>query len=136
MRNNEHVEARYQRLFAKGWRGHRRRRPLGNPVATPGPESLAMVPLRPDRLPPPTVLKIPGDRLAKPAVKVLGGLPAQLAPDLGDVHGVAPVVSRSIGDEADQAPVWRIRQSKHHGTAYRKKAGQLPFGRWGRVRPF
>src|SRR5438445_5178324 len=66
------------------------------------PQALAMISASPDSLPPPAVLKIPRDGLSQTAVKGFAGYPMQLAPDLGYVHCVAPVMSRPVRDKRDQ----------------------------------
>src|SRR6516165_378975 len=98
-----------ERGFATGGR----RPPLGGPVAA-GSESLAAILPGPDRLPPPTVRQIPGDRLVQPAFEVFAGFPPQLAPDLGDIHRVAPVVARTIGYKGDQPLMRPIGRSRQH----------------------
>src|SRR6516165_7015815 len=100
-------------LMTKGCGLGGRQRLPRSPV-TAGPESLAPIRLVPDRLPPPTVREIPGDRLAKPGAKGLGRFPTQLAADLGAIHGVAPVVTRAISNEDDQVLMRPMRRIRKH----------------------
>src|ERR1700730_15499690 len=73
------------------------------------PPPLSPVPLRPNRLPPPTGREIPRDCFAQPAVETFLRSPAQFTPDLGDIHRVAPVVSWAICDKGDQTPMRSMR---------------------------
>jgi hypothetical protein len=45
------------------------------------------------------------DRFSQPAVQGLSGLPAQLVVDLGDIHGIPAIMSRSIDHKLDQRSV-------------------------------
>src|SRR5258708_464092 len=78
------------------------------------PQTLASVPPRPDRLPPPPVLEVPRNRFTQPTLKRLARLPAQLAPDFGSVHGITPVVARPVGDEGDQLLMRPMRRCRQH----------------------
>src|SRR6202022_2306436 len=78
------------------------------------PQPLAPVPLRPNRLPPPTIREIPRDCFAQPAVETFLRSPAQFTPDLGDIHRVAPVVSWPICDKGDQTPMRSMRGFGQH----------------------
>src|SRR5438128_9785571 len=53
----------------------------------------------------PGVGEVPAHRFAEPRLEALLRPPAELAADLLDVHGVAPVVARAVLDEADQLAV-------------------------------
>src|SRR3954462_10086102 len=66
------------------------------------PEARTAIALRPDRFPPPAIVKIPGYRLPQPALEVAQRPPIELAPDLCGVDRVAAVVPRAVGNERDQ----------------------------------
>src|SRR5206468_442263 len=67
-----------------------------------GAEPDAAVAFRPDRLPPPAIVEIPRDSLAQAGLEALARLPAKLATQLCRIHRIAPVVTRPVGDKADQ----------------------------------
>ena len=51
------------------------------------------------------VVEIPGDGFAQAGFEAFGRVPAQFAFELAGVDGVAPVVARAVGDEADKLRV-------------------------------
>src|SRR5205823_14344648 len=53
-------------------------------------------------LPPAAMVEVPAHGGAEAVVEIVPGPPAQLAPDLRGVDGVALVVPRPVGDEFDQ----------------------------------
>src|SRR5580704_17834640 len=65
-------------------------------------QTFAGVDLLAQRPPPPFVVEIPADRLLDAALESLERAPAEFALELGRVDGVAPVVSRPVGDEGDK----------------------------------
>src|SRR5579862_7933700 len=73
-------------------------------------EAGAAVALRPDRLPPPAIVEIPGDGLAQARREVFTRLPAEFAPDFRRIHRIAPVMAGPIGDEGDQPRVRAVRR--------------------------
>src|SRR5205085_1638117 len=76
-------------------------------------EPVAAVSGRPDRLPPPAVVEVPGDGLAQSGLEGFAWLPAELAPQFRRVHRIAPIVARPIRHKRDQLrmrPVRRVRQ--------------------------
>src|SRR5689334_25293604 len=73
-----------------------------------------MVSACPDRLPPPAVRKIPGDRLPQTALEGLAGYPGQLPPDLRDVHGISPVVAGPVRDKFDQLLARPMLRTRDH----------------------
>src|SRR5690242_2543742 len=73
-----------------------------------------MVSARPDILPPPAVLQIPSDGPAQTAVESLARRPAKFAPDLGDVHRVAPVMTRPVCNECDKLSVRPMCRARQH----------------------
>ena len=80
-------------------------RPSRAPSSSPPVHALVVVPVSPfaDVLPPGAVLEIPLHRGAQRVVEGMRRLPAQLAPDLRAVHGVAPVVAGAVLDVAGSA---------------------------------
>src|SRR6266496_4096088 len=74
------------------------------------PEPGAAILLRPDRLPPPAVFEIPNDGLAQPGLEALARPPAELALDLAGLHRIAPVMTGSVGDKADQPLMRPVRR--------------------------
>src|ERR1700741_3124819 len=77
-------------------------------------QALAMVSARPDFFPPPAVLEIPRDGLSQATVEGFAGRPAQLLPDLGDIHGVAPVMPWPVRNKGDQLLMRPMRRSRQH----------------------
>src|SRR5712691_11863889 len=77
-----------------------------------GAEPGAAVTLRPDRLPPPAVVEIPGDGLPQTGLEALARLPTELAAQLCRIHRIAPVMAGPVGDKADQAGMRAMRRSR------------------------
>ena len=68
-----------------------------------------------DGIDPLGVLQIPGDGLQQPAGERLARLPAQLALDLGDIHGITTVMAGAVGhilDERGLRRMWRLGQAR------------------------
>src|SRR5665811_451231 len=55
-----------------------------------------------DPIGPDGVRAVPGHRLGEPLVEGVARSPAELLADLAGIHGVAPVVTGSVGNMADQ----------------------------------
>src|SRR5262245_13418250 len=68
----------------------------------PHAKTLALVAERPDRLPPPAVLKVPRHGLAHAALECLTWLPAQFTANLRSIHRITTVVVWPIGDKGYQ----------------------------------
>src|SRR5204863_462038 len=75
-------------------------------------EPLAAIGFRPDRLPPPAIVEIPGDGLAQPGLEALARRPAQFAAELRCVHRIAAVVAWPVGDKGDQLAVRPMRRAR------------------------
>src|SRR6185312_6673421 len=75
-------------------------------------EPRAAVAPGPDRLPPPAVIEIPGDRIAQPGLEGMAGLPAQFAADFRGVDRIAPVVAGPVRDKSDQLRVRPMRRAR------------------------
>lgn len=58
--------------------------------------------------PPDLVGKVPGDGFGKSGGKVVTWAPPELLPDAGEIHRVAAVVARSVGDVGDGHGMWFV----------------------------
>src|SRR5438876_5373350 len=65
-----------------------------------------------NRLPPVAVGKIPAHRLAQSAGEILQRAPAEFAPQLRVVDGIAQIVSGAVRHEADQALMGTVRRAR------------------------
>src|SRR5581483_10200447 len=75
-----------------------------------------------DAFRPGAVLQVPLHGLAQAALETLARSPAKLARNLGRVHGVASVVTRSVGHEADER---RVRAARARIKLVQQRANRL-----------
>ena len=73
--------------------------------------------------------RIPVDRLRQAALETLRRRPAELALDLGGIDGIAAVMARPVGDEADQVAV----ASGRRRAAVARRAGRRSSRRRSRL---
>src|SRR5947207_4003430 len=77
-----------------------------------GAETRSLVTHRPDRLPPPAVVDIPGDGLAQARLEAFARPPAELAADLSRIHRIALVMAWAVVDKGDEACVRPVRRPR------------------------
>src|SRR5436309_13864377 len=73
-------------------------------------ETGAAIALRPDRLPPPAIVEIPGDGVAQPGRDAFARPPAEFSLDLCRIHRIAPVMAGAVLHEGDQVRVRPMRR--------------------------